>query len=247
MIALAVPALYLGAIVGAEMLSIFVDPLGGIICYMFLLLSLIVNSTILRMYPIHRFYLALGLVPLIRIASLAIPLSEVSLVYWYLIIAIPIVVGAFAVAAVLKMRPTEIGLKGRSIGLQIMVAYTGIVIGLVGYAILKPEPLIQALTWHDILVPALILLAATGFAEELVFRGVLQRAAETLGSWGWIYVAVISSVLQIGHHSMLHWLLALGLALFFGWSVKKTGSILGVSLAHGLVNICLYLVFPFVF
>jgi membrane protease YdiL (CAAX protease family) len=247
LIALAVPALWLGAILCAELLTIFVSPLAGIICYLFMLLFLIVNSTAVRMYPIHRFYLALGLVPLIRIVSLAIPLSEVSLVYWYLITAIPVVVGAFAVAAVLKMRPVEIGLTVRAIGVQALVAFFGITIALVDYFILKPEPLIEALTWRDAIVPALVLLVATGFAEELVFRGVLQRAAVTLGAWGWIYVAVISSILQIGHHSVLHWLLALGVALLFGWMVKKTGSILGVSLAHGLANICLYLVFPFVF
>jgi len=34
-------------------------------------------------------------------------------------------------------------------------------------------------------------------------------------------------------------------ALFFGYSVHKTGSILGVTLSHGLTNIGLFLVFPF--
>lgn len=247
MIALAVPAIYLGAILCAELLTVFVTPLGGIICYLFILLLLIVNSTMARMYPAHRFYLALGLVPLIRIASLAMPLSEVSQVYWYLIMAIPVVVGAVAVAAVLKMRPAEIGLTGRAIGVQVLVAFFGITIALVDHWILKPEPLIEALTWHDAVVPALILLAATGFAEELAFRGVLQRGAVALGAWGWVYVAVVSSVLHIGQHSVLHWLLALGMAFLFGWIVKRTGSILGVSLAHGLANVCLYLVFPFVF
>ena len=31
-------------------------------------------------------------------------------------------------------------------------------------------------------------------------------------------------------------------ALFFGWVVKKTGSLLGVTLSHGITNIVLYLV-----
>ncbi|MBN2097974.1 MAG: CPBP family intramembrane metalloprotease [Dehalococcoidia bacterium] len=245
MIALAVPVLYLGAMLGAELLAMFVAPLGGIICYMVILVSLIVHSAVLKTSRTRDLYLALGMVPLVRIASIAIPATDVSLVYWYLIVAIPIVVSALTVAVVLKMRPSEVGLTNRAIGLQPLVAFVGIVIGLADYLILKPEPLTETLTWHEVLVPALILLAATGFAEELVFRGVLQRAALTLGSWGWVYVAVVFSVLQIGHHSVLHWLLALGMALLYGWIVKRTGSILGVSLAHGLVNIFLYLVFPF--
>ena len=36
-------------------------------------------------------------------------------------------------------------------------------------------------------------------------------------------------------------------ALFFGTVVKKTGSLLGVSLAHGITNSVLYLVAPFFF
>lgn len=242
-----VRGLWLLAIAGAEALTVFVDPLWGIICYLALLLVLIIGTSLVRMYPVHRYYLALGLVPLIRIVSLSMPLAEISLVYWYLIMAIPILVGVFAVTVALKLQPAEIGLTARAIGLQTVVAVLGILIGLADYFILKPEPLIQALTWRNVLVPALILLIATGFVEELVFRGVLQRAAETLRDGGWVYVAVLSSVLQMGQRSVLHWLLALGVALLYGWIVKKTGSILGVSLSHGIVNVCLYLVFPFVF
>ena len=34
-------------------------------------------------------------------------------------------------------------------------------------------------------------------------------------------------------------------ALVFGWARERTGSIVGVSLAHGLTNIVLFLVMPF--
>jgi len=122
----------------------------------------------------------------------------------------------------------------------------GIAFGLVEYLILKPDPLIAALRWQDVIVPALILVVATGFVEELAFRGVMQRSAQVLGSWGWICIAVVFSLLQIGHLSALHWLFVLLVALFFGWIVKRTGSILGVSLSHGLINVCLFLIFPFV-
>ena len=32
---------------------------------------------------------------------------------------------------------------------------------------------------------------------------------------------------------------------FFGWVSQKTGSLLGVTLAHGITNVLLYLVVPF--
>src|SRR5512136_2953053 len=71
------PLAYLAAIAAAELLNVFLDPLWGIVAYVLLLTLLIVNSTVMRAYPIHRLHLALGLVPLTRIVSLSMPLSDV--------------------------------------------------------------------------------------------------------------------------------------------------------------------------
>ncbi len=35
-------------------------------------------------------------------------------------------------------------------------------------------------------------------------------------------------------------------ALLYGWVVRKTGSIMGVSVSHGVTNITLFLVVPFI-
>ena len=265
---------FLAAVAGAEVVTALVDPLWGIILHFVILFALILNSVLiveqpsLRLllipdpprgvralwgsseeivkYPSRELLLALGLAPLIRIVSLAMPLAEFSQIYWYLIISVPLLAGIFAVVVTLDLDPRDVGLTAGALPIQGLVALAGIAFGLVEYLILKPEPLILALKWDDVIVPALILLVATGFVEELAFRGVMQRSAQVLGSWGWVYVAVLFSLLQIGHLSALHWLFVLLVALFFGWIVKRTGSILGVSLSHGLINVCLFLIFPFV-
>lgn len=234
--------LWLLIVLGAEALTVFVDPLLGIICYLFLLLVLIVGTSFTKDTPEHEFYLAMGLVPLVRIVGLSMPLSEVSTQYSLLLMALPIMAGAIAVAVVLRYPVTEIGLSVRGIPLQMLVVLLGAVIGLVDHHILRPEPLMEEATWQGVLAWTLVFLIATGVVEEFAFRGVLQRASESLGAGGWIYVAVFSSALQIGHRSALHWLLALGMGLLYGWTVKKTGSILGVSLSHATVNVCLYIV-----
>jgi membrane protease YdiL (CAAX protease family) len=77
--------------------------------------------------------------------------------------------------------------------------------------------------------------------EELAFRGLLQRAAGALGSWGWAIIAPIYALLQIGHGSLFNIIFTLGVALFFGFVVMRTKSILGVSVAHGILNIMLFL------
>lgn len=235
------------ALAGAELITVLVNPEGGIIFHFVLLFSLILSSALVGRHPSHRLYLALALVPLIRILSLSTPLAEFSEIYWYLIISVPLLAGILIVIRILDLHPREVGLTGGTMRFQGLIALTGVGFGFIDYLILKPESLIPALTWQEIIVPALILLVATGFVEELAFRGVMQRSSvPALGSWGWAYIAVLFSVLQIGHRSAIHWVFVLSVALFFGWMVKRTGSILGVSLSHGLTNVGLYLIFPFV-
>ena len=119
-------------------------------------------------------------------------------------------------------------------------------VALAEYFILAPEAMIAELTWQVIWLPAVILLLWTGFVEELIFRGVLQRSAvEAFGWWGMVYISLLFATLHIGFLSWIDVIFVFAVALFFGWVVKKTGSLLGVSLSHGITNIVLYLVAPF--
>ena len=92
---------------------------------------------------------------------------------------------------------------------------------------------------------ALILLVATGFAEELIFRGVLQRVCGVVfGGWGLVYVSALFAVLHVGYLSAADVAFVFAIAMFFSWVVKRTGSLLGVTLSHGITNIFLFLVVP---
>jgi membrane protease YdiL (CAAX protease family) len=154
------------------------------------------------------------------------------------------------VAAVIALRTlgfswAGVGINLRALPLQFLVGLTGLVFGYVEYQILEPEPLAKAFTWEQLWVPVLILLFSTGFVEEVIFRGVMQRAAtEALGRFGVLYVAILFTTLHVGYKSLLDVLFVFGVALFFGWAVAKTRSILGVTLSHGLINIVLFLVVP---
>jgi membrane protease YdiL (CAAX protease family) len=106
--------------------------------------------------------------------------------------------------------------------------------------------LINELTLQSLWLPALIFFVAVGFTEEYIFRGVLQRTtSQVMGSWGIVYASTIFALMHMGFYSWLDVVFVFGIALFFGWSVKKTGSLFGVTLAHGFANIVLYLIAPF--
>ncbi len=89
--------------------------------------------------------------------------------------------------------------------------------------------------------------AGTGFVEEFVFRGVMQKAAlEAMGNWGLYYVAFLFAILHLIHNSPLDVLLVFLIGLFFGWIVKRTGSLFGVTLAHTITNYLLFVILPYV-
>lgn len=237
--------LYLVAIAAAEVVTALVNPLGGIVFHIVLLLGLIAHASFTATYPQEELYLALALAPLIRLLSLSMPLTKFPQIYWYAIIAVPLLVAVFAVMRRLDFHPRDVGLTLNWPPIQFLVGLTGIPFGMIEFHILRPESLVNSLAWEEVLLPAVILLVATGFTEELAFRGVMQRSADdALGGWGWVYVAGVFVVLHIGYLSVADLGLVMAVALFFGWISQNTGSIVGVSLSHGITNIVLYLIAP---
>ena len=237
---------YLLAITIAEIITITNEPVWGVVCHIIILAAVTLHSALSRRQAQQQLLLSLVLVPLVRIISLAIPLVNIPKIWWYPIIYAPLLVATIMVVHVLGLRASQVGLKFRLLPVQLVVALSGIAFGVVEYLILKPEPLVIELTWQGIWLPALILLVFTGFVEEFIFRGVLQHTAQgVFGSWGILYVSLIFAILHIGFLSWIDGIFVFAVALFFGWIVKKTGSLLGVTLSHGITNILLFLVVPF--
>jgi membrane protease YdiL (CAAX protease family) len=242
----AVPLVYLAAIAAAELATVLIDPLLGASFHVLILAALILHASLVPDRPLHKLLVALSLAPLIRILSLSFPLQDVDLIYWYAIIAAPLLVAILFIASTIGLKREELGLTVRALRLQMLVASSGLAFGVVEYFILEPEPLIEGLTWASFLIPALILLIATGLVEELAFRGVLQSAAATaLGKGALLYVATLFAVLHVGYRSPLDVAFVFCIGLFYGWVVAKTRSLLGVTLSHGLANVVLFLWIPF--
>ena len=146
----------------------------------------------------------------------------------------------------INLTPEGVGLTSRRPYLQLAVALTGFAFGIMEFIILRPEPIIPELSWEGVLLSSFIMIVGTGFVEEFIFRGVAQRASiAVLGRWGIIYIAFIFAILHMIHQSPIDIVFVFAVGLFFGWVVYKTGSLLGVTLSHGITNILLYVIFPF--
>jgi len=219
----------------------------GLVLHGVVLISLLVQGGFSKQQASQRYFFSMSLVPLIRLLSLSLPLSDYQFVYWYMIIGAPLFLGAFAASKVIGYQIRPVLLNFNKPWIQMATVFSGIWLGLVEYLILKPNPLAASLTFQEIWLPALILTIFTGLLEELIFRGILQKTArEYLGSTGIVYVALLFAVMHIGYLSVIDFLFVFGVALYFSWIVQLSGSILGVTFAHAITNICLFLIFPFV-
>jgi len=237
---------YVILIAVAELLSVLTDARWGLALHIGILTALLVQASLVIDQPYHKLLLALALAPLIRILSLTMPLENLDLMYWYAIVGAPLMITALLVARTLGLSWRSLGFTLRSLRIQALVVAAGLAFGVAEYFILKPKPLINELSWGTFWLPALILLIGTGFNEELVFRGVMQSASsDALGKWAILYVTVVFAVLHLGYKSVVDVAFVFAVGLFFGWVVAKTRSLLGVALSHGITNIALYLVVPF--
>jgi membrane protease YdiL (CAAX protease family) len=239
---------YLLALIVAETLTTYFAPLAGMIIYGFILIALSLQASLGFKKRGKPFLVSLAIVPLIRILNLTLPLAQFETIYWYPLIGIPLFGAVIFGARVTRLNSRAIGfrLTKQDVPVQLLIGLTGIGIGYIEYLILRPSPYISDLSWIKFWMPALILLVFTGFLDEIIFRGLLQTSAtRELGRLGILYVALVYAVLYIGSQSTLNILFVFSIAILFGVLAFHTGSLIGISLSHGLANITLYLVLPF--
>ncbi len=243
---LRLPLIYLVALSLAEIITTQAEPRLGLVLYGSLIVALPLSAVFAPRGPLQKLPLTLAIVPLIRLLSLSLPLSGFPFMYWYVIVGAPLFLAGFLVVRALGFTRAHIGLKVSAVAPQLLISLSGIAVGCLEYLILRPPALISAPTWDQLWLPALILLVFTGFLEEFLFRGLMQRAAtESLGRIGVLYVAIIFAVLHAGYSSLIDVVFVFAVGWYFGLIAARTGSIFGVTLAHGLANIGLFLIFPF--
>lgn len=256
--------LYFFALALAETVTELIDTRAGIICHSVIFALLVTQASIAifrseSMGPSSQsdelrkqgnFLISMALVPLIRLSSLAMPVDIFPEWSWYGVIAFPLLVASWAATRACRYSLRDLGLapwpNHRTLVITILTGISGIGLGRIEYAILKPAPLMATENPITLLAVALTLLVGTGFMEELVFRGILQVSAiDVFGvGWGIFLPSILFALLHIGHRSVLDVIFVFAIAIIFGCIVRSTRSLYGVIIAHGLTNICLFLVFP---
>jgi membrane protease YdiL (CAAX protease family) len=229
----------------AELL-IVIRPGSGLALHALLLVGLFIYAAYGSNVLVGRLALALSLVPLTRLLSLALPLLHFPRITWYAIISALLLIAAAIIIRQLELSRSALGLRAGNVAAQLQFSGAGIGLGAVEYFILRPEPILSSFSWNSIILPAVILVIFTGFSEELIFRGLLQAVTmPVLGRWTLLYGALLFAVMHIGYGSLVDIAFVFAVGMMFGLLVHWGRSILGVSLAHGLTNVTLILIAPF--
>jgi len=238
----------------AELLGTLGLTIGVGLLYVILLITTIIRSAMTRQQSYRRLALPLSLVPLARLIMLAIPLPDLPPIILYYLSYALLIPAAAAIMSVLRYRLPQVRLTQKALRIQLAILPIGIVAGFVEYLILAPEPLVSEFTLMQLWLPTLVLILC-GALTEFVFRGLIQPGLHSIFNKldifyvGGLYTIIhVSSLYTGGYISTGHGLylpFTLGLAILYGWIVRKTGLTIGVAIAHGLSLVASQLVLPF--
>ena len=242
----------IGALALAEVVTAYGDPRYGVALHVGLLAVFLCLGVLGSDERVQALFLALTVAPLVRIVSLGMPLGAFPQPLWYLLSSVPLFMATYLVVQLLGIPCEALGLRlpgASAVPVELVVCAGGLGLGLVEWLILRPRPIIDGSSVALVIGVGLILLICTGLLEELIFRGLIQHVAgELLGpNGGLLLTAATFGVLHFGHRSLVDVAFVMGVALLFGLAVRRTGSLLGVTLAHGLTNFMLFVVLPLAF
>jgi membrane protease YdiL (CAAX protease family) len=237
---------YAGLIFLAEVTCVLAGAYYGTWIHALLVPALLNHYMIATRAPYRRILPVLALLPLLRILSLVMPAEQLPELYWYLLVGAPLLFAAVLTARLLKLSGARLGLRPRIWPPQVAIALTGLPLGLAGFLLILPQPIIETLNRRDVALGIVILLLYTGFAEEFIFRGLLQSVAtETLGRAAIYFSTALFTTMYLGTFSPRFILFTGLVGLYFGWCANRTRSIWGVAFAHGVLNIAMLLFLPF--
>ncbi len=238
---------YLVAIAGVEAMGVFISVVGGALGHAFLIPLLLSHYVLAGQARYRRALAVLALAPLLRILSLTLPVRQVPQIYWYAMIGMPLLTAVALTLRLLELSWTHVGLRPGPWLPQLLIALSGLPLSVVAFLILRPKPLIARFDWREAMIGSVILLIFTAFTEEIIFRGLLQQVTtEIFGRVALLYSSALFAIMYMGSLSWSYVFFIGLVGLFFGWGVNRTGSIWGVILAHGALNIGMAFIWPFV-
>ncbi len=194
-----------------------------------------------------RTYQALMLLPLFRLLNMAMPVFFELTLYSYVMIYAPMYFPIYLILKSKSFSYEEIGLKTKSFFLLMPLSIVlGIVVGWGEFQIIRPEMLTPDVGLGSILKLSVAMIFFVGVVEEFMFRSVLQTVLEDrMGQVKGLLIASLTFGLMHSGYSIFAELVFVSFAgILFGLFFQKTKSLPLVALFHGVTNVSLFMIVP---
>lgn len=183
--------------------------------------------------PERGVLVALAMLPIVQLLSLALPTHLVPTSQWFVLIGAPTYMLLVVVAYRIGLRPAGIGIRITPWQPQVRIFLLGAALSVPAYLILRPEGLVADPTPVNVLTAAVIVAVFGGLLEEGLLRGVIQSIADrSIAGAGVAVSAFATGLLYSGSRDLRYLVFAVLVGIVFGLAVRRTGSIIGVAGGH---------------
>jgi len=246
-----VELLYVAAFVGVELLGL-IDPLITAFGHAILIVALINHYVLTQRDHREPVLIALAVACVYRLLAFT-PLPTIDFTNHLVLVGAPMLLATVLALRLLHgpgVRAVGEALRPRKLHWQLAVALSGIPLSFAAYELLKPGFVITFTGTghrHTAAVAGVVIALAvfSGLGEELLFRALLHGEARTSFGPAALYMSsIVFGAAYIGTRSVPFVLLVVAVGAFFGWCYERTGSILGSAVAHSLISIGVFVVWP---
>jgi uncharacterized protein len=224
------------ALVAGEALAAFDGPVPAAAADGAVLLALLVHY-VLSPGREGKALAALALVPVLRLSSFGLATRD-HLVF-LVVGGAPVLLAVVLAARALEL-PGVLALSELRLRSQWHVAVAAGMVAALAARALDVAPAVHPRSLVGLALAGLVVFVFAGLLEELLFRGVIQGALEPLlGAWSVAAADLLfaATYLDSGSAAYTAGMAAFGLAC--GWWVRRTRSVAGAAVAHGLVAVAL--------
>jgi hypothetical protein len=123
---------------GVEIFFAFQNIFIGFIIYLFIFTSLLIIASRKYQQSTYSLYLSLALIPLIRIISVAIPLSGIPEGFEFIAVSIPLFITGVIIAKIVGLTYTDLGFKFDGLHNKLLIGLLGILLGFAKFLLFQP-------------------------------------------------------------------------------------------------------------
>lgn len=227
---------WLALVVVAELVYVVAGLVPGLVAGIVALAWLLVAGLLRPGAADGRAALALAVIPLLRVLSIALPSLLVPRWIWYAEIGIGVILATFMVARALRLRRGDLFIRGAPT-LEVAIAVViGLALGLSLSLISGSEPVLPDRSPISMLVVSAVIVVGGAAAEELLLRGLILRVAGEIVPGAAVGVSTaLTALLYLGTGSVPYVLVIALFAYVYGSATHRTNSLAPAIACHAVL------------